>query len=415
MKYDLVIVGGGAAGMMAAVRCAEKGLKTAVAEKNKVYGKKLRITGKGRCNVTNACDNETLISNIISGKKFLMSCFSRFSPWDTMEFFENLGVSLKTERGNRVFPVSDNANDIADVLYYRMKNLGVDFINSKCIGILESNGKAIGIETESEKIFADNVVIATGGMSYPKTGSTGDGYDFAKKTGHSITKLKPCLSAVEVKEKRQCIDMMGVSLKNVRLYLYRDGKCLYEELGEMLFSHFGITGPLVLSASAYINDLENSNYFVRIDLKPALSIEKLDARILREFSISPNRIISNVMHSLLPSKMIDTVLKMADINAETPVNSITRRERMSLIDTMKNMTFHITAFRPVEEAIVTAGGINLKEITPKTMESKIVKNLYFIGEVLDAHGFTGGFNLQIAFSTAVAAADDIIKKYSDGE
>ena len=411
MKYDVIIIGGGAAGMMSAVRCASGGLKTAVIEKNKIFGRKLRITGKGRCNVTNACDNETLLSNIISGKKFLMSSFSRFSPWDTMDFFEEMGVPLKTERGNRVFPVSDDADDIADVLFQKMKSLGVELIHSKCTGIIVSDGKSVGVETESGKFFADNIICATGGVSYPKTGSTGDGFTFAKKLGHSVTPLRPCLSALETKERKQCADMMGVSLKNVTLKLYRGNKCLYEELGEMLFSHFGITGPLVLSASCYIDDPKNDDYYVKIDLKPALSEEKLDARILREFAVSPNRIISNIMHSLLPSKMIDTVLKISKIDGDTPANSVTKVQRAALIDTMKNMTFHISSFRPVDEAIVTAGGIELKEITPRTMESKFVKNLYFIGEMIDAHGFTGGFNLQIAFSTAVAAADGIKQKY----
>lgn len=410
MIYDTAIIGGGAAGMMAAAQLADSGQKVCIIEKNKDLGRKLKITGKGRCNVTNNCQRDTFFNNIISGSKFLMSSYSAFSSADTMEFFENLGVPLKTERGGRVFPVSDNAADICEALIKKLKSGKTDIIHDRAAGVITENGRALGVCGERNIYRADNVIIASGGLSYPKTGSTGDGYEFARSLGHTVTELKPCLVPLIVVQSELCRSLMGLSLKNVELSLYKGEKCIYSEIGEMLFAHFGLTGPLVLKASAYIKDTADKSYRIEINCKPGLDREKLDARILRDFAISPNRIISNVLHSLLPSKMIEPILKLSDIKPDAKINSITKKQRTKLEKNIRQLRLDVKGFRPVSEAIITAGGVELKEIDPKTMESRLVPGVYFIGECIDAHGFTGGYNLQIAFSTACAAAKNIRKK-----
>ncbi len=404
MNYDCLIIGGGAAGLVSAIFCAENGLNTALLEKNDILGKKLLITGKGRCNVTNNSDNENILKNIHTNNRFLYSALSNFSAEDTMNFFERLGVPLKTERGNRVFPVSDKASDIVNALKQQIKNLGVTVINDKAEKILteETDGVKIAVAVKcSKKTYtADKIILATGGKSYPGTGSTGDGYIMAESLGHTIVPPKPSLVPVNTVE--SCSDMMGLSLKNVTLSLKNEkGKVLFSELGEMLFTHFGVSGPLVLSASSFI---KNGSYKLYIDLKPALDEKKLDARILRDFEQEKNKQLSNVLRHLLPEKLINEVMRRSNIPSDTKVNTVTKEQRKALTETLKSYSLTIKSLRPIEEAIITDGGISVKEINPKTMESKLINRLYFAGEIIDCCGYTGGYNLQIAFATAYAAA-----------
>ena len=406
-KYDVIVIGGGAAGLFSSILLARKGQSVLLFEKNKILGKKLLITGKGRCNVTNNCDAETVLNNIPRNSKFLYSAVYSFLPSDTMCFFESLGVPLKTERGNRVFPVSDSASDIVKALCDEVNKLGVTVINKKVTKLITNNDKVIGVKCSDKDYFSDSVIVATGGKSYPKTGSTGDGYKFAENAGHTVTDIKPSLVPLETKQSfpRR---LMGLSLRNVTLSLWKSGKkkSVYSELGEMLFTHFGVSGPLVLSASAHINSIEN-NYYVLIDLKPALDEKALDKRILRDFSDNPNRNFSNVLKGLLPSKMIPVMIELSGIDGDEKVNNITKEQRKKLIGLFKNLRLDIKGFRPVDEAIITRGGVSTKEIDPSTMESKLISGLYFVGEVLDVDGYTGGFNLQIAFATANLAAQNI--------
>ena len=400
MNFDVIIIGGGAAGMMAAITAAEYGDKVLILERNDILGKKLLITGKGRCNVTNNSDNENIMKNIPTGSRFLYSALAGFSAYDVMDFFESLGVPLKTERGNRVFPVSDKASDIVNALKNRLKELDVKIINERAEKIITDNssGKPFvtGVKCGKNIYKAEKIILCTGGKSYPGTGSTGDGYKMAKELGHSITELKPSLVPINTEEDTK--PMMGLSLKNVTLTLKNEkNKALYQELGEMLFTHFGVSGPLVLSASAFI---KNESYKLYIDLKPALDEKKLDARILRDFEEAKNKNISNVLRKLLPEKLIPEILIRSGISAETKVNVITREQRKKLIENLKALTFTVRSLRPIEEAIITDGGISLKEIDPKTMQSKLVDGLYFAGEIIDCAAYTGGYNLQIAFSTA---------------
>lgn len=408
MQYDSIVIGGGAAGMMAAVTAAQNGRKILLLDKNELLGKKLLITGKGRCNVTNNCDIDTLMRNIPANGRFLYSCFNQFSSKDTMDFFENKGVALKTERGNRVFPVSDKSSDIVSALVKALRTNGITVKKEKVTGLIIENGECRGVRTKKEDIYSETVLVATGGMSYPQTGSTGDGYDFAGDCGHTVTDLVPSLVPI-VSEEKYCTEMMGLSLKNVTLSLIDtdNGKVLYKELGEMLFTHFGVSGPLVLSASSHIRKMESDRYRLSIDLKPALSAEKLDVRLLRDFADNQNKDFSNVLHKLLPAKMIPVVVKLSEIPQDTKVNQITKEQRQGLIKILKEFTVSVRCFRPIEEAIITSGGVSVKEISPKTMESKIVKNLYFAGEIIDVDAYTGGFNLQIAFSTGYVAGLNI--------
>jgi len=407
--FDVIVIGGGAAGMMAAGKCAEKGKSVLVIERNASLGKKLRITGKGRCNLTNNCDPEEIFENIINGKKFLMSAIYKFNSWDTMALFEELGVPLKTERGNRVFPQSDNALNIVGAMRNYMASGGVKVMQDRVISVAVKDGVANGVVTESgRKISAGAVIIATGGKSYPVTGSTGDGYKIAAKLGHSVTDIKPSLVPINVNE-NWVKKLQGLSLKNVVLSVYDGDKKVFSEMGEMLFTHFGVSGPLVLSASCHMDGLPDKKYKMSVDLKPALDEKTLDQRILRDFEKNLNKDFINSLSELLPSKAIPVIVEISGINPRAKIHQVTKAERKKLCDLMKNLEFQADSMRPVSEAIVTAGGISTKEINPSTMESKIVKGLYFAGEVMDAHAYTGGFNLQIAFATANLAAENICK------
>ena len=405
MKFDLLIVGGGAAGMMAAVQAGRLGKSVLLLERGEKTGRKLLITGKGRCNVTNNCDTQTLMQNIPSNPRFLYSAFSRFDSTDTMAFFEAAGVPLKTERGNRVFPVSDKAADIRAALMHEMKKAGVRLETGMAVKLLIEDGSAVGVLCEDGKEYrAGAVLLCCGGASYPTTGSDGNGYKLAQQAGHTI--MPPTASLIPVlTAEKDPRDMMGLSLRNVTLRVEENGKEIFSELGEMLFTHFGVSGPLVLSSSAHIRALGQKKYKMIIDLKPGLSDEQLDKRLLRDFSENLNRDIINSLGALLPRKMIPVVLRRAEIPFAAKVRDLTREQRQALLLVIKNFTLTPTGFRPVEEAIVTRGGVNIKEVDPKTMQSKICPGLYFAGEILDVDGYTGGFNLQIAFSTAYVAAE----------
>ncbi len=408
----IIIIGGGAAGLTAAYSANLKykgGAEITVLEKNERPGRKLMITGKGRCNVTNNCDIDTLISNVPKNGRFLYSAFSGFTPKDVAAFFESLGVPLKTERGNRVFPVSDKAADIVDALVNAAKRGGAKIINAAAEKILAENGAVTGVLLKGGEVLpADGVILATGGMSYPLTGSTGAGYKMAAALGHTVTELKPSLIPLTVHE-GFVNRLSGLSLKNVTLSVYEEGKKkpVFRELGEMLFTHFGISGPLVLSASSHMRYIGKKQYTAFIDLKPGLSAEQLDNRVLRDFGGEKNRDFSNSLDKLLPKSLIPVIIVLSGIDPHLKVNQITREQRLSLCGAIKNMPLHITGTRPIEEAIITGGGISVKEINPKTMESKLVKGLYFAGEIIDADAYTGGFNLQIAFSTGFAAGSNI--------
>ncbi len=403
MDADVIIIGGGAAGAMAGVHSARFGNKVFIFEPNGRIGKKLLITGKGRCNVTNNCSNDELIRNIPVNARFLYSAFSQYSTEDVMNFFEWAGVPLKTERGNRVFPESDKSSDIVGALERELHDCGVKVIKERVKSLIVEDGVCCGVVTDRREYRSRSVLIATGGKSYPQTGSTGDGYTLAKSVGHSVTKLEPSLIPLVCKEK-YCADMMGLSLKNVTLSLYDGDKKIYSELGEMLFTHFGVSGPLVLSASSHIEKMEPDRYTLKIDLKPGLTHEQLDARLQRDFSENINRIFGNSLSKLLPAKLIAPAVRLSGIEGERRINQVTREERIKFGQLLKAFPLTVKGFRPIEEAIVTSGGVDVKEINPKTMESKLVKSLYFAGEVIDVDAYTGGFNLQIAFSTAYCAA-----------
>lgn len=407
-SYDCIIVGGGAAGMMAAITAAGLGKSTLLLEKMNRCGKKISITGKGRCNVTNNCTSDDFFANIPTNPRFLYSAYAGFNSQDCMDFFERLGVPLKTERGNRVFPVSDKAEDIVRALEQGCEDYGVNRIFSKVTEIITEDGAVKGVKCGSRTYFAPSVLIATGGKSYPGTGSDGDGYRFAEELGHTVTDIKPSLVPIE-SDDEYCREMMGLSLKNVVLTLKDTvkNKVVFSEMGEMLFTHFGVSGPLVLSASSHIPQVESGRYIFYIDLKPALDEKKLDERILRDFKEIPNRIFANSLSKLLPSKMIPTVVELSGIDGEKQVNSVTKQERQRLVSLLKAFPVHIRSFRPIAEAIVTSGGVKVSEVSPKTMESKLVKGLYFAGEILDVDGYTGGFNLQIAFSTGCLAGENM--------
>ena len=404
----IVIIGGGAAGLMVAYSASlkyGKGAEITVIEKNERPARKVMITGKGRCNVTNNCDVDTLVANVPKNGKFLFSAFSGFDSKDTMGLFESLGVPLKTERGNRVFPVSDKAVDIVDALVGAVKKSGADILHAVAKKILTENGAVAGVLLENgEVISADSVILATGGMSYPLTGSTGDGYKIAQALGHTVTELKPSLVPLTVHE-GFCSRLSGLALKNVTLSVFEEGKKkpVFSELGEMLFTHFGISGPLTLSASAHMRRMGKTTYTAYIDLKPALSLEQLDSRILRDFEDEKNKDFANSLDKLLPKSLIPVIIALSGIEPTLKVNQICREMRTSLCRVIKALPLHITGFRTIEEAIITGGGISVKEINPTTMESKLVKGLYFAGEIIDADAYTGGFNLQIAFSTGFAA------------
>lgn len=399
----IAVVGGGAAGMMAAATAAGKGASVTVFEQNAKLGRKLSITGKGRCNVTNDCDMDMLMSSIPTNPRFLYSAFSGFGPRDTMDFFESRGVPLKVERGNRVFPCSDKASDIVRALCGSAKYRTV---REKVRGIKISDSVASGVVTDAGEYVFDRVIMCTGGRSYPLTGSDGSGYRIAERAGHTIIPPKPSLVPLETKE-RWCARLQGLSLKNtaMRVIDSDSGKCVYDDFGEMLFTHFGVSGPMILSASAHISNMRDGRYKIIFDLKPALDEKAIDRRILSDFNKYSNRDFSNSLSDLLPQKLIPVTVELSGIPASKKVHDITREERMRLIRCLKELTVTVSGFRPIDEAIITKGGVSTKEINPKTMESKIVKNLYFAGEMIDVDAYTGGFNLQIAFSTAVLAAE----------
>ena len=397
-----IIVGGGAAGCFAAIQAARLGDSVTVIERNDRIGRKLRITGKGRCNLTNNCDRETLLANIPHGGRFLYSAFAAFSPQDVMAFFEDLGVALKTERGNRVFPVSDQAAEIVEALHREMQRLGVEIVQGRVDSLTgDPDGNCNGVRAGDMVCTGDRVILATGGATYPLTGSEGDGYALVKALGHTVTEIRPSLVPLETFE-RDCAEMMGVSLKNVTLTLKRDGKSVYTELGEMLFTHFGVSGPLVLSASAHME--QAGNYTLHIDLKPALTPEQLDTRLQREISAAPNKELPSLLRKLLPASMVMPMIGRCSIPARIRGNSLTKGQRLRIVQELKNFAFSVRRTRPIAEGIITRGGVSLKEVSPKTMESRIVPGLYMIGELLDCDAYTGGFNLQIAWSTAYAAA-----------
>ena len=405
----VIVIGAGAAGLLAAGIAAKRGLNVKVLEKNNKTAKKVRITGKGRCNVTNNCqDLAELISNVPVNGRFLYSAFSSFMPNDTMEFFESLGVPLKTERGRRVFPESDSAHDIAEALTRFTIKSGAKIIYSSVSDINFDNG-IFTVSTESGEIHtAEKVIIATGGKSYPLTGSTGDGYKFAEKLGHTITEPKPSLVPLTAHE-GFCSDLMGLSLRNVTVKVIdkEKDKEIFSEFGEMLFTHFGVSGPLILSASSHMRDMKKGKYAVSVDLKPALTTEQLDARILRDFSESLNKNFINSLNSLLPKKLVPVIVKLSGIAPSTKTNQITKEQRRKLAELLKDLRITIKGFRSIEEAIITSGGVKTSEINPKTMESKLINGLFFAGEVIDTDAYTGGYNLQIAFSTANLAGNNV--------
>ncbi|MCR5122369.1 MAG: NAD(P)/FAD-dependent oxidoreductase [Ruminococcus sp.] len=405
MNTEILIIGGGAAGMMCAVQAAWLGHEVIVLEHEGQPCRKLNITGKGRCNVTNNCDVQTVMANIPRNARFLFSALSRFTPADTMAFFESLGIELKTERGNRVFPMSDKAQDISGALINAAKDAGVRVIRDEARSLMIEGGAVKGVYGKNAEYFAERVVVAAGGLSYPKTGSTGAGYALARQAGHTVTECMGSLVPVELYG-NECAQAMGLSLKNCGLTVRNEqtGKVIFAEQGEMLFTHFGMSGPLVLSASAHLTDIASVKYVFSIDFKPALDEKKLDERILRDFADIPNRDFDNSLGRLLPASIIPVIIKRSQIPPAKKVNQITREERQRLVQTIKALTFEVKGLRPVEEAIITRGGVEVTELSPKTMESKLVSGLHFIGEVIDADAYTGGFNLQIAWSTAYAAA-----------
>lgn len=400
MKHQIVVIGGGAAGMFAAIWAARSGGTVCLLEPNPYLGKKLNITGKGRCNLTNDSDLDGLMANTLRNNRFMYSAYAQMSPQDVMRFFEELDVPLKVERGNRVFPVSDRARDITDALERELKRLGVTIVHTRAKEILESEGAVYAVRCEQETIACSQVILATGGLSYPTTGSTGDGYGMAQKLGHTLIPLTASLVPL-ASHLTLCQSLQGLSLKNVTLTaLDESGREVFSELGEMLFTHFGVSGPLVLSASAHLPDGKGT---LQIDLKPGLTREQLDARILRDFAASQNKDLGNVLAGLLPKTMIGAVLGRMNAPSTCKVHSVTRKMREDLVEQLKCFVLPALGKRPIAEAIVTAGGISVREVSPKTMGSKLVKGLYFAGEMLDVDGYTGGFNLQIAWSTAYLA------------
>ena len=408
----VLIVGGGAAGMLAAIAAAGQGHEVHLYEKNEKLGKKLYITGKGRCNLTNACDMEELFRSVCSNRKFLYSAFYGFTNQDTIQFFEACGMKTKIERGNRVFPQSDHSYDVTAALQEKMKHLGVKIhLNVTVKEVLTERGQILGIDVEegnrAKLVRAEAVIVATGGYSYQSTGSTGDGYRFARQAGHTVTELSPALVPLNTLEDYGK-KLQGLSLRNVRVGVYDGKTCLYEEFGEMMFTHFGVTGPAVLSASSHIQKrLKEKHLTMRIDLKPALSEEKLDQRVRRDFEDAKNKQFKNSCGGLFPAKLIPVIIELSGILPEKKVNEITREERLEFVRLIKNFELTVTGLRDYNEAIITKGGVVTKEVNPSTMESKLVSGLYFAGEVLDLDALTGGFNLQIAWSTGYAAGSDI--------
>ncbi len=404
----VVVVGGGAAGMMAAIAAADAGTEVLLLEKNEKLGKKLFITGKGRCNVTNGADMEALFANVCRNQKFLYSAFYGFDNYAVMNFLEQAGCPLKTERGDRVFPASDHSSDVISAFSRELKKRGVEILlNTEVQSLSLRDGAVCGVKTKSGKQYeADSVIVCTGGVSYPLTGSTGDGYRFAKETGHTVTETYPALVPFQVKES-WCSRLMGLALKNVSVSLTCGKKCVYEGFGEMLFTHFGVSGPLILSASSYYIPETEGQLFV--DLKPAMDLEQLDKRLLRDFEENKNKQFKNSLGGLFPVKLIPVMIELSGIHPDKKVNEITREERRHFAELIKKLPLTVTGTRSFAEAIITRGGVSVKDVNPSTMESKKVKGLYFAGEVLDVDALTGGFNLQVAWSTGHLAGESQIQ------
>ncbi len=399
--FDVIVVGGGAAGMLSAGTAAGPHCRVLLLERNHILGKKLRITGKGRCNLLNDCRQEEVLKNVPTGGRFLHSSVRGFPPSAAKEFFTGLGVPLQTERGNRVFPVSGRAGDVADALERWVRDRGVEIRRGRVTELILRDGAVAGVSTERERLFAPKVILATGGRSYPATGSTGDGYEMAVRAGHTVTPLSGSLVPLEVRG--GCRDLAGLSLRNTGVTLWGGGKKpIYRDFGELLFMNYGLSGPTVLSASAHVEE-QKGPYVLELDLKPALDMQKLDARLLRDFSERKNEPIGSCIRGLLPAQMAGHVLRRCDISGAQMVHDVTRQQRQRLLETVKHLRFPITGKRPVEEAIVTHGGVKLSEVDPATMASRRTRGLYFAGEILDCDAYTGGFNLQIAWSTAYAA------------
>lgn len=406
MNKKVIIIGAGAAGTMAGIFSAGQGNRVYIYEKNPKIGRKLYISGKGRCNLTNNCDINTFIANTVTNGRFLYSALIRFSPQDTISFFESHGLHLKTERGNRVFPVSDRSSDVIDTLFFTAKKSGCVFVNKNVDDIITENGSIKGIIADGEAIECDKLIVACGGLSYPLTGSTGDGYRFAKKAGHTIVTPKPSLVPLETIEKPD-YSARGLLLKNVSVTFTdtKKKKKLYSSLGEIQLMSYGVSGALTLSASSYMREMESGRYRIQIDLKPALDREKLDKRILREISENPRQDCRQLLRSMLPGELVTDFIKASGIDGDKPCCEMSRADRIKIAEVMKSYTLTVKGFRPIEEAIVTSGGVSVREIDPKTMQSKLCKGLYFAGEVMDIDCLTGGFNIQAAFSTAVLAAE----------
>lgn len=402
----VIVIGAGASGLMAGGTAAQCGAEVTIIEKNSRAGRKIMITGKGRCNLCNDCDVQTFISNVPVNGKFLYSAINGFTPRDTVEFFEGLGLKTKTERGNRVFPASDKAVDVVDTMRNFALAGGCKIVCDTAKALVIGNGPAIGVKCAGNTYFADSVIICCGGKSYPQTGSDGGGYALAEQAGHTVTDLKPSLVPLE-SSNTDCKDMQGLSLKNVSLKITdaAANKTVYSDFGEMLFTHFGMSGPMILSASSHLRDIAKGKYTASIDLKPALSGEQLDRRLQRELLANSNKDVSNSLSKLLPRKLIVPVLRRWSVPFDKKCNVISKEERKRLCEILKSFTVDISGFRPIEEAIITSGGVKTSEINPKTMESKLVKGLYFAGEVIDCDAYTGGFNLQIAWSTGRLAGE----------
>ena len=413
MSKGLVVVGGGAAGMMAAVSAAERGARVTLLEPNERLGKKLNITGKGRCNVTNNADVQTLLANVPRNGKFLYSAFSRFDGRDAMAFFASIGVPLKTERGNRVFPVSDRAFDVSAALERRLKALRVRLVRDRAVELEIASGAVTGVLGGGGTYPAGAVVLATRGVSYPATGSTGEGHRMAREAGHTVTDLQGSL--VPLRDYGLGRELQGLSLRNVGLAVFEDRKKIYTDFGEMLFTHFGVSGPLVLSASAHMRHFGKKTYRLEIDLKPALDEQALDKRLLRDFEKYANHDFCNALDDLLPQKLIPVAVERSGIPPHQKVHDVTREQRRGLVQVLKHFSVEIAGPCPVTDAIVTSGGVKISEIDPKTMESKIVKGLYFSGEIMDVDAYTGGFNLQIAWATGRAAGQAAAEALRQGE
>lgn len=409
----IAVVGGGAAGLMACCRIVDSGGNVTLFERNSLLGRKLGITGKGRCNVTNDCTPAEFIQNLTKNGRFMFSAINRFSPQDTKSYIESLGVPLKTERGNRVFPCSDKATDIVLALKNHAVTGGCTIINERVTKLEADSGRICAVVTEKRRHTGfDSVIVCTGGLSYPITGSTGDGYALARSVGHTVTETVPSLVGLECRGDI-CRRMQGLSLKNIAVKVTDNVKSstVYEDFGELLFTHFGLSGPVILSASAHMRPMEDGRYTVYIDEKPALTEEILDRRVLSDFEKYRNKQLRNALGDLLPQKMIEPFIDFCGVPADTAVNSVTKQQRKAIVSAMKAIRVDVSGFRPISEAIVTSGGVSVSEISPANMKSKLCENLYFAGEMIDVDAYTGGFNLQIAFSTAVAAADDAINNF----